>query len=261
MKNSFFVAGVLSLALVLSSCGGASDEVATKKAHAVKRALFIGDSITDGGWGNSCGDMRPSAERNHSDMNHIYGHSYMMLCASEVQSRSPQEDIVFYNRGISGNTLADMAARWDSDAVALRPDLVTILVGTNDVEYYVAKDTVAQFDFGAWDKTYRALLDTMLNVCPDVRFAIGAPFVGKVGWRGAAPNYQLRERMIDSMDVIVRNIAADYSATLLPFDSLFCGLMADQPRQDYWIWDGVHPTPAGHRRMADLWLDKMLPVF
>lgn len=257
MKCSSLMVSALALTFVFWSCGGASDNVAARKKRAVKKALFIGDSITDGGWGNSCGDMRPSSDRSQSDMNHIYGHSYMMLCASEIQSRLPQKDIAFYNRGISGNTLADMAARWGSDAVALRPDLVTILIGTNDVEYYVAKDTMGLFDFGKWERTYRALLDTMQVVCPDVRFALGAPFVGKVGWRGAASNFQLRQRMIDSMDVIVRNIASDYSAVLLPFDSLFCNLLADQPRQDYWIWDGVHPTPAGHRRMADLWLNKM----
>ena len=24
---------------------------------------------------------------------------------------------------------------------------------------------------------------------------------------------------------------------------------------EYWIWDGIHPTPAGHRLMADVWID------
>jgi phospholipase/lecithinase/hemolysin len=32
------------------------------------------------------------------------------------------------------------------------------------------------------------------------------------------------------------------------FDSL------TQNNPSYWIWDGIHPTPAGHQRMADLWL-------
>ena len=50
------------------------------------RFLFIGDSITDGGWGRSGGKMVPTEERNLKDLNHIYGHSYMMLCAARIQS-------------------------------------------------------------------------------------------------------------------------------------------------------------------------------
>ena len=50
------------------------------------RFLFIGDSITDGGWGRSGGKMMPTEERNLKDLNHIYGHSYMMLNERELLS-------------------------------------------------------------------------------------------------------------------------------------------------------------------------------
>ena len=49
------------------------------------RVLFIGDSITDGNWGNACGMPKPTAERSLWDMNHIYGSGYMYLCASHYQ--------------------------------------------------------------------------------------------------------------------------------------------------------------------------------
>ncbi len=39
-----------------------------------KRVLFIGDSITDGAWGNSNVWNAASEERDQNDMNHIYGH-------------------------------------------------------------------------------------------------------------------------------------------------------------------------------------------
>ena len=69
------------------------------------RYLFIGDSITDGGWGRSGGNMMPTEQRNKKDLNHIYGHSYMMLCAARIQSDYPELETQFFNRGISGNTL------------------------------------------------------------------------------------------------------------------------------------------------------------
>lgn len=254
----------IAAALILTACASqAADDNQTEAAkRKVAKVLFIGDSITDGGWGNSCGDMRPTADRNQTDMNHIFGHSYMMLCASQIQSQYPERDIKCYNRGISGNTVYDLAARWDADAVALDADVVSILVGTNDIEYYVGKEE-GQPPFGIekWDAAYRGMLDTLRCVKSDVALVLCTPFVGKVGWRGDAPNFGLRQSLIDSLDNRVVKMAAEYGATLVRFDELFAQLLRNQPRPDYWIWDGVHPTPAGHRRMADLWLEKAGPLF
>lgn len=106
------------------------------------RILFIGDSITDGNWGNSDGSAQPSAARNHWDMNHIYGSGYMYLCASYYQSTYPEREYQFFNRGISGNTLNDLKNRWREDALAIHADVVSILIGTNDVNEYLGKKMV-----------------------------------------------------------------------------------------------------------------------
>ena len=253
MKKSI-VYMIMAGALVLTSC---TEEKKGEDEKKVGSVLFIGDSITDGGWGNSCGDMRPSGERNHTDMNHIYGHSYMMLCASAIQSELPERDIKCYNRGISGNTLYDMAARWNEDAVALGADVVSILIGTNDVENYVGSGDSAPFNFERWEATYRGLLDTLRMEKPGVGIVLCKPFVEKVGWRGEAENYQVREFIIGRFGDVVERIGKDYGAVVVRFDELFRTLRAVAPRADYWIWDGVHPTPAGHRRMADLWLERV----
>lgn len=99
------------------------------------RVLFIGDSITDGNWGNACGMPKPTAERSLWDMNHIYGSGYMYLCASHYQGDFPEKEYAFFNRGISGNTLRDLEKRWEEDAIGMKPDVLSVLVGTNDVHY------------------------------------------------------------------------------------------------------------------------------
>ena len=66
-----------------------------------QRVLYIGDSVTDGGWGRSGGSMAPSHERNQKDLNHIYGHSYMLFCAAHYESTQPYAGLQFFNRGIS----------------------------------------------------------------------------------------------------------------------------------------------------------------
>ena len=84
------------------------------------RILFQGDSITDGNRGRN------------SDPNHILGHGYVFLIAARWGAAYPEKDWTFLNRGVSGNTVADLSSRWQADTLDLQPDLLSILVGVND---------------------------------------------------------------------------------------------------------------------------------
>lgn len=211
--------------------------------------LYIGDSITDGGWGNSGGTMKPSAERKLWDLNHIFGHSYMFLCAATMMADYPGE-YEMYNRGISGNTLADLEARWDKDAIALKPDVVSILIGTNDVDNALRRE--GKFDVVEWKERYDSLLCRTERELPGVKIVLCSPFVAEVGKIGKAENYPMRKSAIGECAVAVAELAKAHNATFVPFDRLFEGLTTPSP--SYWIWDGIHPTAAGHKKMADLWL-------
>jgi len=238
MKRTF-----LSFLLLLAMISGFS----------ARRVLYIGDSITDGGWGRSGGSAKASKDRNHTDLNHVYGHSYMMLCAAYYQSQWPDADWQFWNRGISGNTLFQMADRWQEDALSLTPDVISILIGTNDVGAYLDECkksgkafTIEGFDYNRWEQKYRHLLDTTRTVLPNAELVLCTPFVGK-------STGQVRMTITDSLAQIVRKIAHDNHAVFVPFDNLFADLQKSEPTPKYWIWDGIHPTAAGHQRMAELW--------
>ena len=75
--------------------------------------LFQGDSITDGNRGRS------------ADPNHIMGHGYAFSIASRVGARFPEKGLSFYNRGVSGNTITDMAGRWEKDTLAISPNVIS----------------------------------------------------------------------------------------------------------------------------------------
>src|SRR5689334_11312604 len=85
------------------------------------RILFQGDSITDGHRERSAG---PS---------HSLGHGCADIIAARYGAALAERQLTFLNRGISGNTVPDLVARWQKDTLDLRPGVLSILVGVNDL--------------------------------------------------------------------------------------------------------------------------------
>src|SRR5438067_5833859 len=120
--------------------------------------VFIGDSITDGG-----------RARKGQDYNHTMGQGYAFLIAGMLGDQLAERDITFINRGISGNTVPDLQARWKADVLDLKPDFLSILVGVNDT-FFSKKgpETVEQYEQG-----YDQLLSETLAALPGVKIALG----------------------------------------------------------------------------------------
>lgn len=219
-----------------------------------KRVLFIGDSITDDDWGKK--DGWEVHKRQHYDMNHIYGHGFVLDIAQHYMTKYPERNYKFYNRGISGNRINNLADRWDDDVTPVHPDVLTILIGINDT--HAAGVTYDTFDFDGWEKTYRSLIDKARAANPDVRILIGKPFIEKIGAQDILGSYDRRVGTVRRMGEIVEKIAKDYGCIVLDFDEVIGNAIARDKSGDgkYWSWDGIHPTMAGHKLMADEWIKK-----
>ena len=224
---------------------------ATQVSKGKRRVLYIGDSITDAGWGLAGGSALSVAQRDLTAIDHLLGHGYAMLCAAWYQSNYPEAEYEVLNRGISGNTLANLATRWQTDVLDQNPDVLSVLIGTNDIDQWLKGDRTAAFDYDAWETQYRSLLSQMLAKNPRVQLVLGAPFVGS-----RSSDYDLRKTMVATCASRVEEIASDMGAIYVPFDELFATLTENQPNTAYWIWDGIHPSPAGHFMMHQLWLEK-----
>ena len=114
--------------------------------------LFQGDSITDGNRGRS------------SDPNHIHGHGYQYILASEILADNLGKNVTVQNRGISGNRIADLYARWIEDCLNLEPTILSILIGVNDVWHEIARQNGVELD--RFEKVYRMLLEDTKEVLP-----------------------------------------------------------------------------------------------
>jgi lysophospholipase L1-like esterase len=198
--------------------------------------LFQGDSITDGNRGRN------------NDLNHILGHGYAFLLASQAGFKLPAHQLHFINKGISGNKVPDLAARWVTDTLNYKPQLLSILVGINDTTAAVNGQT--DFTPATYEAAYSALLQQTRQMLPEVQLVILEPFilpVGQVKAQLAAYQAELQPRQ-----AAARQLAQQFDAVFVPLQAPFSKAVAKAP-MEYWVWDGIHPTAAGHALLAHEW--------
>lgn len=150
------------------------------------------------------------------------------------------------NRGVSGDTVAALAARWQVDALDLRPDVLSILVGANDADEAIKRKPQEASAFGA---EYRMLIDRTRTALPDALLVLGEPF-----YLPTSPD--LHEEWAAAVALraaIVRDLADAFDAIFVPNQAAFDAAVLRAPAE-HWIWDGIHPTYAGQRVLADAWL-------
>ena len=85
------------------------------------KIVFLGDSITDAG-----------RNATHYMPNFKYGYGYVFLVRAALYKKDPLKYNVI-NVGISGNRIVDLYARIKADVWNHNPDVLSILIGINDV--------------------------------------------------------------------------------------------------------------------------------
>ncbi len=194
------------------------------------RVLFQGDSITDG---NRARDTDP---------NHILGHGYVFLIAAKYGAAFPDLKLEFLNRGITGNAVIDLEKRWKADALDLRPDILSILAGAND--------TFRNLPPGDYEAGLDRLLTQARKANPKVKLVLCEPFALPAGDR--RKNWAAWWKSTSEQQKAVERLAAKFGAALVRTQQMFDQATLRAPAE-YWLWDGVHPTYAGHQLLADQW--------
>ena len=190
--------------------------------------LFIGDSITDAG------------RREDPDG---LGFGYVRQFRDLLLARHPGCGVTVVNQGIGGDTIRHLDARWEKDVITLKPDVLSISIGVNDVwrqlQLPVNPEEVLLDEYEA---IYRKLLDRTRDAV-GCRLLLLEPTV--IGEEPDAPHNQLMPPYLDC----VASLADEYGATLVPLNKAFHAAIAASNGLP-WTMDGVHPLSNGHALMA-----------
>lgn len=201
--------------------------------------LFQGDSITDAG-----------REKNITEANSFraMGQGYANMIASALLGKYSRLRLQCYSRGISGNKVPDLQARWQKDTIELKPAVLSILIGVNDFWHKLGGNydgTVADYEQG-----FTQLLTDTRAALPKTQLVICEPFVLKCGAVNDEWLPEFAERR-----AVAKRVTQAAGAAWVPFQTMFDEAVSELMPPDYWAGDGVHPTMAGHALMAKTWLD------
>lgn len=201
--------------------------------------LLQGYSITDAG-------RSRKAEATANDFA-MLGGGYAKLIAYYLLSKYADKELQIYNRGISGNRVPDLQGRWQKDCIDLKPDVISILIGVNDIwRTFDRGSTATAQDYA---DQLNALLKTTKDALPNAQLIICEPFVLRCG---AVSDKWFPE--FDKRRAVAKAAAKSAGAFFVPFHEMFEAAVAAGSPPKHWAGDGVHPSQHGQGLMAARWL-------
>lgn len=192
-----------------------------------QRILFIGDSITD-------------ADR--AGMSAPYGNGYVSMVRNFMVARYPEYNLTFINRGVGGNTVRNLSARWERDVIAERPHWVSVMIGINDVWRHFAYNAQEAVPLDEFQNTLRRLLQ---RVRESIRAnpILMTPYM--IENNRSAPMRQL----MDVYGKTIELLAAEFGAPLVRTQAAFDEVLKVTP-PSFWSSDKIHPGGPGHALIA-----------
>jgi lysophospholipase L1-like esterase len=195
--------------------------------------LFIGDSITD------AGRLEPAYKP--------FGFGYVHFVAYRLLAKYPEYKLSIINTGISGDTIRDLNYRWEKDCLNHKPDILSVLIGINDVfrQYTGRPDEAVLLD--EYQLTYKRLL-SLVKEKYKCQLILIEPFMfcdDKTN-----PAYKTLQQYIHA----VRALAEKFDAVLVPLQELIDNKITKVSPEKF-SDDMVHPYVWAHAWIAQQWLE------
>jgi lysophospholipase L1-like esterase len=200
------------------------------------RLLFIGDSVT------ACGASRPLG----GDSRAALGTGYVAEVDAILAAAPLKRRIRITNMGMNGNTVRDLAARWDTDVLAREPDWLSVMIGINDVwRQFDRKNPKAAVPLEEYFETFDGLL---AQTRPQLKgLVLMTPYYVQDERR------DLMRLQMDEYGLVVKDLASRHHALLVDTQAAIDKVLE---RLNYSLIaaDRVHPTEVGHKVLANAFL-------
>lgn len=203
----------------------------------MKKILFQGDSITD-------------AYR-HREIDECRGWGYVTLVSAELGFENPLK-YEFINRGIGGNKITDLYARMKNDILDINPDVMSVLIGVNDVWHgYSSGDMNNSVPTEQYEKLYNKIISEAKAKNPDIEIIILEPFTLK--GKGNEEYWDEFRKEVEEKAAAAKRVAERNNLKFVPLMHKFDELTKLAP-ENYWLMDGIHPTAMGHELIKREWI-------
>jgi lysophospholipase L1-like esterase len=188
---------------------------------------MIGDSITDAG---------------RRDTEPPYGVGYMTLVRSFVTALHPELGLTWVNKGIGGDTVRHLAARWVGDVIDEQPDVLTVMIGINDVWRRFGDRPLEAVPVDEYQSTLVTLLRAVRER-GDTDLYVGSPYMIE---------RDTSDPMRAAMDIyggLAREVAQEVGAVFIDVQAAFDRVLRHTGSDD-WADDRIHPNQPGHAVIA-----------
>ena len=193
------------------------------------KIVFQGDSVTDAG----------RDKRNY----HHMGNGYAKFASALIAEAHPDVEFEFINFGVSGNRTSELFDRFYVDCLAFSPDIISILIGVNDVWHRHNIHKIATTDEQT-KLNYTCILERIKRES-NAKILMMTPYLLD------HESVQGMRDEVDAINVFIKELAAKYADAFVPLDELFDEALKTQPEPLYYSVDGVHPNQNGAKFIAE----------
>lgn len=179
----------------------------------------------------------------------------VVLCTAHSYATPPKVEVI--NRGVGGNSTANMLSRVESDIVDQKPDLTIIMVGTNDL---LNSKKINSYE--KYEENYNALVEKIKSCGSEVMVVSSLPADGKyLSNRHDTTKYAgTPEVIMATAKKIAKRVARKNRCYFVDLHGEFVSRGLPQHNEDPYIrneknsnaQDGVHPTAKGYELISEI---------
>ncbi len=187
------------------------------------------------------GDSITACQRDVSNQSDV-GKGYVSFVDGLLTACYPSYHIRVLNRGVPGDTVRELKARWQTDVLDLHPDWLSICIGINDVwqQFDGKHEGQSHVTLPEYEKTLDELLTSIRPMLKGL--ILLTPYF-------IQPRGEPIRTMMDKYGTAVQRLAQKHGAIFVNTQSVFDSAVEHVPVETI-AWDRAHLIIPGHMILA-----------